>query len=98
MTNKKHQTTFEELKDLMLSSDEAKASYEEAKKEWELKELLLKARNHANMKQVDIARKLELSSAAIHRIENNPGKASVATLNKYLSACDAKISFSLDYI
>ncbi|XKM13091.1 helix-turn-helix transcriptional regulator [Orbaceae bacterium ac157xtp] len=97
MTNKKHQTTFEELKELMLSTDEARAAYEEAKREWELKELLLDARHHANMKQIDIAKKLNLSSTAIHRIENNPAKASITTLNKYLSACNAKITFNLSF-
>lgn len=93
----KHNTTWSEFKSQMLDSPEAKTAYEESERAWKLKELLIEAREHANLTQAELARKLDLAPSNLNRIERNPDKANIQTLFKCLDACNAKIDFKLLY-
>lgn len=44
---KKHNTTFDELKEKALADPVARAAYDEAEEEWKLTQLLLSAREYA---------------------------------------------------
>lgn len=95
---KQHSTSFQEIKEMALADPEVRAAYDEAERAWKLKEILIEAREHANLTQAELARKLDLAPSNLNRLEKNPAKANIQTLFKYLDACNAKIDFSLNYI
>lgn len=90
---KKHSTTFEELKNRILSNPVARAAYNESQKTWRLREFLINARERAGFTQTDLAAQLDVSPSNISRIENNPDHANIKTIFRYLDACNADIDF-----
>lgn len=93
--NKKHSTTFEELKELALADPVAREAYERADEEWQLREVLLSAREKANLSQTELANRLGVAPSNINRIERTPFNSNIKTISKYLHACDAKFEIRL---
>ena len=93
--SKKHSTTFEEIKALALADPVAREAYERADEEWQLRELLLSARENANLSQTELAKRLEVAPSNIHRIENSPLNTNIKTILRYLHACNAKFEIRL---
>lgn len=89
--------SIKELKERMLNTPEAVAAYEEADRELEVIELLYAMREHAQLNKSELAQRLGVSPAAVSRLERNPLGASLKTLEKYASACGAKIALNLEY-
>ncbi|MFQ0992904.1 helix-turn-helix domain-containing protein [Gilliamella apicola] len=93
--SKKHSTTFEEIKTLALADPVAREAYDRADEEWKLRELLLSARETANLTQTELARRLEVAPSNVHRIENSPLNTNMKTILKYLNACNVKFEIRL---
>lgn len=89
--------SLKELKARMLNTDEARAAYAEADRELAVLEALHSMREHAKLTRTELARRLEISPAALSRLEKNPLGASMKTLARYASACGADISLSVLY-
>ncbi|OCG41726.1 hypothetical protein A9G28_05870 [Gilliamella sp. Fer1-1] len=89
----KHNTTWEELKKEMLNSPEAKKAYEDANRAWKLREALIEAREHANLTQSELARKMNVAPSNLNKLEKHPDKANMATIFKYFDACNVKVDF-----
>ncbi|WP_081297932.1 MULTISPECIES: helix-turn-helix domain-containing protein [unclassified Gilliamella] len=93
--NKKHSTTFNEIKDIALADPVARAAYDDAEDEWKLRELLLTARETAKLSQTELAKRLDIAPSNINRIERAPLNTNIKTILKYLNACNAKIDMNL---
>lgn len=89
--------SFKEFKERALENDEVRAAYEEADRELAVLEALHAMREHAKLTRTELARRLEISPAALSRLEKNPLGASMKTLARYASACGADISLSVLY-
>ena len=94
MTITKHNTTFDELKEKALANHVARAAYDEAEEEWKLTQLLLSAREYAQLSQTELAKRLGVSPARIKSIEGNPLNTNFKTILKYFNACNVKLNFS----
>ncbi len=92
---KKHSMTFDELKEKASDNPVARAAYDEAEEEWKLRELLLSARKYAQLSQIELARRLGVSSARIKNIEYYHLNTNFKTILKYFNACNVKLNFSL---
>lgn len=95
MNNKRQGRTFEELKKIALASPAARDAYDREEEEWQLRELLLSARENANLSQTELAKRLEVAPSNIHRIENSPLNTNIKTILRYLHACNAKFEIRL---
>lgn len=95
--NKKHSTTFEELKELALADPVARDAYDRAEEEWQLREVLLSAREKAKLTQTELANRLGVAPSNINRIERTPLNSNIKTISKYLHACNAKFEIRLMY-
>lgn len=93
----KNTTEWKEFKAQILNDSAAKAAYDAAERAWKLKELLIEAREHANLSQAQLARKLDLAPSNLNRIEKSPEYANMQTIFKYLDACNVKIDFNLSF-
>ena len=91
----KHNTTFDELKEKALANHVARAAYDEAEEEWKLTQLLLSAREYAQLSQTELAKRLGVSSARIKSIESKPLNTNFKAILKYFNACNVKLNFSL---
>lgn len=95
MNNKRQGRTFEEFKKIALASPAARDAYDREEEEWQLRELLLSARENANLSQTELAKRLEVAPSNIHRIENSPLNTNMKTILKYLNACNVKFEIRL---
>ncbi len=79
-----------DLKNKALQRQAVKAEYDELETEFALLRDLLKARQHANLSQADVAERMGTKAPAITRLESSlsSGKhsPSIATLKKYAEA------------
>lgn len=91
----KHNTTFDELKEKTLANPVARAAYDEAEEKWKLTQLLLSAREYAQLSQTELAKRLGVSSARIKSIEGKPLNTNFKAILKYFNACNVKLNFSL---
>ena len=91
----KHNTTFDELKEKTLVNPVARAAYDEAEEKWKLTQLLLSAREYAQLSQTELAKRLAVSSARIKSIEGKPLNTNFKAILKYFNACNVKLNFSL---
>lgn len=89
-----HTNTLKDLKKTLLVSDETIEAYEEFSTSIRLRYALVDVRQKANLTQAELARKINTTAPNISRIENNPEKANMQTILKYLSACNAKIDIN----
>lgn len=94
--SKKHSTTFEEIKELALASPAAREAYDREEEEWQLRELLLSARENAKLTQTELAKRLDIAPSNINRIERTPLNSNIKTIFKYLHACNAKFEIRLN--
>ncbi|EAA0559105.1 helix-turn-helix transcriptional regulator [Salmonella enterica] len=87
--------TFDEVRAKALNTPEAQAAYEEAKREAMLFDLLQEMKNQAGINSKQLAERMGVTPPAVTRLEKNPTKASIATLDRYAAACGShlKISF-----
>lgn len=90
-------TTWSELKTQMLNSQEAKKAYDDADKAWKLRELLIEAREHANLTQKELAEKMNIAQSNLCKLEKNPDRANIQSILRYIEACDANIDFKLSF-
>lgn len=94
-TNKRKSRTYEEFRELALASPAAKEAYDREEQEWKLREVLLSAREKANLSQTELANRLGVAPSNINRIERTPFNSNIKTISKYLHACDAKFEIRL---
>ncbi|EJQ8295294.1 helix-turn-helix transcriptional regulator [Salmonella enterica] len=87
--------TFDEVRAKALNTPESQAAYEEAKREAMLFDLLQEMKNQAGINSKQLAERMGVTPPAVTRLEKNPTKASIATLDRYAAACGShlKISF-----
>jgi DNA-binding XRE family transcriptional regulator len=89
--------TMKQLKKTMLNSAEALEAYDEADRELAVLEALHAMREHAKITKSELARRLEISPAAITSLEINPLGASIRTLDRYARACGATFDFNVAF-
>jgi transcriptional regulator with XRE-family HTH domain len=89
--------THEQLKNKMLQDPEVKKLYEQPDPEFELLDVLLKARKRAKMTQEDVAKKMHVSRPVISRIESASTRHSprISTLRRYAKALGCKLEIKL---
>lgn len=90
--------SLEQLRELMLDSEEARQSYEDFDKELAITEKLYAMREHAGLSQRALATRLGINPSAIHRLEKNPSSASLKTLDRYAKACGAALNVDVRYL
>ncbi|PIQ43486.1 MAG: transcriptional regulator [Gammaproteobacteria bacterium CG11_big_fil_rev_8_21_14_0_20_46_22] len=89
----------DELKQSVLSDDEARTEYKAFKLQLELAETLKQSRQKADMTQDDIAEKMHTKKSVIARLEAAGGRGkhspSLKTLSKYASALGFNLEIKL---
>ncbi|CFR05205.1 helix-turn-helix domain-containing protein [Yersinia kristensenii] len=85
---------FKELKAKALSNPEVKQAYDEADYELALVQLLYDMREKAGLSKTELAERLGVKPPAINRLEGNPLGASMRTLERYATACGAKLQIT----
>ncbi|WP_350306263.1 helix-turn-helix domain-containing protein [Photorhabdus viridis] len=86
---------WSEVRAQALSSPGAQAAYEAAKQEEELYELIQSMKNRAGINSSQLAERLGITPPAVAKVEKNPMKASVATLERYAAACGVNLKISI---
>ena len=71
------------------------AAYEEERLEWELGELLTKARERAGLTQEALAKKIGTTRSAVCRYERQPTNLTLSTLKKVALATGRKLIVKL---
>jgi len=84
-----------ELKNKLESSPEFAAEYAKADFEIGLVESLIKARVSAGLSQQDIAERMGVSRSYLIKIEREPWKRSISTLQRYAAATGRKLEISI---
>ncbi|WP_435955809.1 helix-turn-helix domain-containing protein [Dryocola sp. BD626] len=90
--------SLDELKTRMLSDDESLQAYDDADRELALIQALYEMRERSGLTKSELADKLGINSSSINRLEKNPFSVSMKTLERYASACGAKISLNIRYV
>lgn len=70
------------------------AAYDALSDEFAVAEALIDARTKANLRQEDVARRMQTSQTAIARLESGRGNPSLKTLRKYAKATGTKLKLS----
>lgn len=85
--------SLQEFKSKALASNEVREAYDELEDEFELLDVLLKARTMAGMTQAQIAERIGTTQSAIARLESPASKhsPSLQTLQKYAKALGYKL-------
>ncbi|WP_411705491.1 helix-turn-helix domain-containing protein [Edaphovirga cremea] len=78
-----------------LQNPEVMAAYLQAKKEAELYDLLQAMKARAGINSTQVAERLGISQPAVSRLEKNPTKASITTLERYAAACGTSLKISM---
>ncbi|NHB61628.1 helix-turn-helix domain-containing protein [Photorhabdus sp. RW14-46] len=86
---------FSEVKAQALSSPKAQAAYEAAKQEEELYELIQNMKQKAGINSSQLAERLGVTPPAVAKVEKNPMKASIATLERYAAACGVNLKITI---
>lgn len=89
---------LDELKTKMLSDSESVQAYNEADQELALIQALYEMRERAGLSKTELANKLGTNSSEISRLEKNPLSASMKMLERYATACGARISLNIRYV
>ncbi|EGY28340.1 Helix-turn-helix protein [Candidatus Regiella insecticola 5.15] len=87
---------YSDIKAELLADPEIHALYMAEKKEEELEELLFKMRNNAGLNSTQVAKLMGITQPAISKLEKNAAKASVATLERYATACGVQLKISFN--
>lgn len=82
---------FAEIKAQSLKKPDVMAAYFAEKKEEELQELLANLRRKAGINSTQVAERIGITQPAVSKLEKNPSKASITTLERYAAACGASI-------
>lgn len=86
---------FSEVKAKALSSPKTQAAYEAAKQEEELYELIQSMKQKAGINSSQLAERLGITPPAVAKVEKNPMKASIATLERYAAACGVNLKITI---
>lgn len=78
-----------------LSTPESQAAYEEAEREAMLFNLLQEMKIKAGMNSKQLAERMGVTPPAITRLERNPARASISTLDRYAAACGIHLKISI---
>jgi ribosome-binding protein aMBF1 (putative translation factor) len=70
------------------------AAYNDLSDEFAIAEALIDARTKANMRQEDVARRMQTSQTAVARLESGRGNPSLKTLQRYAKATGTKLKLS----
>ncbi|ORJ23928.1 helix-turn-helix transcriptional regulator (plasmid) [Rouxiella badensis] len=89
--------SIDQLREMMLNSEEAMEAYETADSESRLIEALYEMREHAKLNKSELATLLGITPSALVRLENAPRSASIKTLERYAKACGASINICISY-
>lgn len=90
--------SLEQLRELMLDSEEARQAYEDFDKELAITEKLYAMREHAGLSQRALATRLGINPSAVNRLEKNPASASLKTLDRYAKACGAALNVDVRFL
>ena len=93
------------VKERLLAETKARMEREEAepgfaegyaawKREYDATTAMYKARQEAKLSQAEVARRMHVPRASVHRIERGQN-VTIATLTKYLRACGFDFRFSI---
>ena len=82
----------------MLTDDESVQAYLEADQELALIQALYEMRERAGLTKTQLADKLGIQTSGINRLEKHPLSASMKTLERYATACGARISLNICYV
>jgi predicted transcriptional regulator len=88
-------TKIADLKKRLMSNPEFRAEYEKADAEFQLIEMLVRARTKANLSQAELARKIGTTQSAIARLEGGGVSPSLSTLRRYAEATGARLEINL---
>lgn len=89
-------TKWKALRDDVLSSPEAQAAYEEARRDYELGLQVRALREAAGMSQAELASRMGTSQPAVARLESGGGTPKLETLNKAAAALGVRLVVSFE--
>lgn len=91
--------THEQLKNAALKKAGVKKAYDSLKDEFDLLEVMLKARLEAGKTQRDVAKKMKTTTSVVGRLETGGGKLkhspTIETLRNYAHALDCNLEIKL---
>jgi len=87
---------FDEFKSEILKNPKVLQAYAIEKKNEELREQLLAIKKKAKLTSKQIANSMNVSPPMITNLEKNAIKASIHTIERYVSACNAKLNISIN--
>lgn len=89
-------TKWKDLRDEVLASPEAKAAYDQARRDYELGVQVRTLREGAGMSQAELARRMGTSQPAVARLEAGGGSPKLETLEKAAAALGARLVISFE--
>lgn len=91
--------THDELVQKMLSNPKVKTEYNALTNEFALFKQMIKARNHANLTQEEVAKRMKTTKSVVSRLENinkgNKNSPSLDTLRRYAEAVGCSLEINL---
>lgn len=91
--------THEQLKNAALKNSAVKKEYDSLRGEFDLLEVMLKARLAAGKTQRDVAKKMKTTTSVVGRLETGGGKhrhsPTIETLRNYAHALDCNLEIKL---
>lgn len=81
-----------EIRASLLSTQESKLAYEEAHHEAELTLMLQAIGEKAGITRIEVAKRMGVTAPMVTRLEKNAAKASIHTLERYATACGARLN------